>query len=236
MPTLNDIMTELKKLGSEQQRKTYARHGAPPEMFGVKVGDLKKVARKIKNDHELAMELYDTGNVDAMYLAGIVASGSKMNKKQLDDWAKASSWYMISEYTLPGVACENEHARELALKWIDSKKPSIACSGWSTYSGLVATQPDSELDLKEIQSLLDRVVQSIDQAHDRVRYSMNSFVIAVGTYVKPLSAKAKAAAKKLGTVTVDMGDTSCKVPHAVSYIEKVEKMGVVGKKRKTARC
>ena len=60
--------------------------------------------------------------------------------------------------------------------------------------------------------------------------------IGVGTYVKPLLRKAKQAAKKLGTVEVDMGETACKVPVAVDYIAKVESMGRVGKKRKTIRC
>ncbi|MBI3465809.1 MAG: hypothetical protein HY000_22560 [Planctomycetes bacterium] len=65
---------------------------------------------------------------------------------------------------------------------------------------------------------------------------MNSFVIAVGSYVKPLLNEAKAAAKKIGMVSVDMGDTACKVPLATEYIEKVVKAGRVGRKRKTIKC
>ena len=65
---------------------------------------------------------------------------------------------------------------------------------------------------------------------------MNGFVISVGTYVKPLLKKAKAAAKKLGKATVNMGDTACKVPEATVYIKKVEDAGRVGKKRKTTKC
>ena len=65
---------------------------------------------------------------------------------------------------------------------------------------------------------------------------MNNFVISVGGYVAPLLAKAKATAKKIGIVEVDLGDTACKVPLALEMIEKIEKMGRVGKKRKTAKC
>jgi hypothetical protein len=108
--------------------------------------------------------------------------------------------------------------------------------GWCTYSGLVAIQPDEALDLPEIEGLLERVVKTIDGAKNRVRYTMNGFVISVGTYVKPLNAKAKATARKLGVVTVNMGDTACKVPLAIAYIEKIEAMGRMGQKRKTIRC
>ncbi len=54
MPALPEIMTELKSKGSEQTRKTFLRHGAPENMFGVKVGDLKPIAKKIKDDQALA--------------------------------------------------------------------------------------------------------------------------------------------------------------------------------------
>jgi hypothetical protein len=61
-------------------------------------------------------------------------------------------------------------------------------------------------------------------------------VIAVASYVKPLLKNAKVAAKTIGTVSVDMGDTACKVPLATEYVEKIEKMGRIGKKRKTIKC
>jgi hypothetical protein len=84
--------------------------------------------------------------------------------------------------------------------------------------------------------LLKQVEQEIHQAPNRVRYTMNGFVISVGTYVKPLLKQALATAKKIGKVDVQMGETSCKVPLATDYIAKVEKMGRIGKKRKVARC
>lgn len=236
MNTVADVMAELEKKGSDKTRKTYARHGITGDVYGVSVADLKVVAKKIKGNQSLACDLYDTGNYDAMYLAGLVADGSQMTKKQLEGWAKNAVNGTISEYTVPWVATESRHARDLAMKWIDSKRESIASSGWCTWAGIVATTPDEELDLKEIKALLDRVVKEIDAAPNRVKYTMNGFVIAVGSYVKPLLKDAKAAAKKLGKVSVDMGDTACKVPPATEYIEKVEKAGRVGKKRKTIKC
>jgi hypothetical protein len=137
---------------------------------------------------------------------------------------------------VPWVASESRFGRELALDWIDSPSEQIASAGWSTYSSLVAIKPDAELDLKEIEKLLARVKSEIGSAANRVRYCMNGFVIAVGGYVAPLTAKAKATAKALGAVEVDVGDTECRVPDACAYIEKIEKMGRVGKKRAHAGC
>ncbi len=233
---VSKIMADLNKLGSEQTRKTFRRHGAPESMFGVKIGDLKPIVKKLKGQQDLALELYATGNSDAMYLAGLVADGSKMTKKQLETWANEATWHMIAEYTVPWVTCENPMARELALKWIKSKNESIVSSGWTTYSGIVATRDDEELDLAEIRSLLKQVEKSIHSAPNRIRYVMNGFVISVGTYVNDLLKDAKATAKTIGIVSIDMGDTSCKVPLAIEYIARIEKMGRVGKKRKTMKC
>jgi 3-methyladenine DNA glycosylase AlkD len=85
--TRDDVMAELARLGGEPTKKTLMRHGAREPFFGVKVGDLKVLQKKIKKDHALALALYDTGNSDAMYLAGLVADPAKMTKAQLRRWA-----------------------------------------------------------------------------------------------------------------------------------------------------
>jgi 3-methyladenine DNA glycosylase AlkD len=234
--TLNEVMTELKKLGTEQTKKTFLRHGAREPFFGVKVADLKTVQKKIKKDHELALQLYDTGNSDAMYLAMLIAEPEKMTKADLKKWVRGAYWHMLSGFVVPWVAAESRFARELALEWMDAKDEMTATAGWSTYASFVAITPDAGLDLAEVEKLLARVKSQIGGAPDRVRYVMNGFVIAVGTYVATLTAKAKATAKALGTVEVDMGDTSCQVPDACEHIAKVERMGRVGRKRKTAMC
>jgi 3-methyladenine DNA glycosylase AlkD len=231
-----DVMAQLKKFGSAQTKKTLVRHGAKEPFFGVKVADLKVLQKKIKTDHALALELYDTGNTDAMYLAGLIADPAAMTKADLQKWVRGAYWYMLSVYTVAWVASESRFGRELALDWMDSDAEQTASAGWSTYGCLLAIKPDAELDLAEIEKLMGRVKNEIGSAANRVKYTMNNFVISVGGYVAALTAKAKAAAAAVGKVEVDVGDTSCKVPDACAYIEKIEKMGRVGKKRKSAVC
>jgi len=238
MATVATVMAELKKKGSEKTKAILAKHGLPAERtFGVSVADLKVIAKGIKGQQALACELYATGNVDAMYLAGLVADGAQLTKKDLDKWAAgAAGMPMISEYTVPWMAVENAQGREAALAWMKSNEESVAAAGWCTYAGLLATKGDAELDLKEIEGLLGTVVKEIGGAKNRVRLAMNGFVIAVGSYVKPLVKQAKAAAQKMGTVTADMGDTACKIRSASEAIAKVEASGKLGKKKKTMRC
>ena len=193
MKTLKQVMTALEKKGNPARIKTFANHGAPPaEMFGVSVADMKVIAKQIKGEQELAYELFETGNGDAQYLAGMVANGADMNKRLLDAWARGAVWQMVSEYTVPWVATESAHARSQAVKWMKAKKESVATSGWNSYSGHVTVCDDEQLDLDEIDELLAQVEDGIDSAKNRVKYTMNGFVIAVGCYVKPMSKRAKA--------------------------------------------
>jgi hypothetical protein len=70
-----------------------------------------------------------------------------------------------------------------------------------------------------------------------MRSQLNSFVIALGSCVQPLTETAIQLAEKIGPITVEMGNTSCQVPFAPDYIRrKVQKRGTIGKKRKTAKC
>lgn len=234
--TFEDIMQKLKEMGSEQTKNVYANHGVKEPYFGVKIGDLKKLVKFVKKDQELALNLYDSENHDAMYLAGLSVNPKLISKDTLEKWAKNAYWYMIAEYTVAGVAAESDYAVELAKKWMNSEEEMIAVCGWSTYSNYLSITPDESLDLDEINHLLQQVENSIHQEKNRVRYVMNGFVISVGTYVTELNEEAKRVAEKIGKVHVDVGNTACKVPLAYSYIEKVEAKNRVGLKRKTCIC
>jgi 3-methyladenine DNA glycosylase AlkD len=236
--TAKQILAELKPLGSDGYKRVMSKHGVKEPFFGVKISDLQKIRKRIKKDYQLALDLYDTGNYDAMYLAGLIADDAQMTKKNLQRWiALANTTHApLAGCTVPWVAAGSPHGWELALEWIDSKKPITAAAGWATLGSLVSVKDDSELDLPKLKRLLERVRNNIHQAPDNVRYQMNFFLIAVGSYVKSLTATAIQIAEKIGPVEVDMGDTSCQVAFAPDYIRKVQQRGAIGKKRKSAKC
>ncbi len=234
--TAAEVLKELESYGDERTKQTFLRHGAREPFFGVKVGDMKKILKKTKKNHELSLELYATDNGDAMYLAGLMADETQMTREHLNDWLDKAYWNMISEYTVPWVAAETAFGFELGLEWIESPEERFASAGWNTLSGYAALHPDEALDIEMYSKLLDRVGKGIHNAQNRVRYTMNNFVIAIATHIAPLHDKAMGIAERIGKVEVFMGDTYCKVPLATQYIQKVSDRGAVGKKRKTVRC
>ncbi|MFP5040115.1 DNA alkylation repair protein [Parasediminibacterium sp. JCM 36343] len=236
MPTLEETMAELQAMGEENVKKIWLKHGIKEPFFGVKIENLKKLQKKIKTNYPLAKELYATGNADAMYLAGLVTDDNQMTKEDLNQWVRQAESSNIYEYTVPWVASQGKYGYELALEWIDNPEPLIATAGWATLSCHVALTPDEQLDIPFLKEMLGRIVQTIHSAGNRVRHKMNGFVIALGSYVAPMTEDAIAAAKTIGFVKVNMNGTACKVPDAVEYIMKVKNKGAIGKKKKEVKC
>lgn len=234
--TAQEILAELQTLGSESYRKVMRNHGVQDPFFGVKIEELKKYRKRIKKDHELALALYASGVYDAQYLAGLIADETRMSLDDVRTWLAAANCPAISEVTVAWVASECPFGWALAREWIEAPDEGTAATGWATLSSLVSVRPDPELNLDELGRLIDRVAGSIHRQPNRVRYAMNSFLIAVGSCVPALTDRALDAAARVGEVHVDMGNTSCRVPDAAEYIRKVRARGTLGKKRKSARC
>lgn len=100
--TVNQIMTELQSMGNDSIKTLLMKHGIKEPLFGVKIEHLKTIENKIKKDYELAKGLYDTGNADAMYLAGLIADDAQMTAADLQTWVRQARSQNISEYCAVG--------------------------------------------------------------------------------------------------------------------------------------
>ena len=234
--TAKEILNQLEAYGNERTKTTLMKHGAQEPFFGVKVADLKKVLKKTKKNHVLSLELYETGNSDAMYLAGLMADETQITKEQLNNWVENAYWSYLSEYTVPWVASETKYGFDLGLEWIKSNKENVASAGWSTLANYSAVNQDEDLDIDRYRKLLKKAEQEIHSAQNRVKYTMNGFVIAIGSHIKELTSEAAKVSEMIGKISVDMNGTACKVPYAKEYIQKIIDKQRVGRKKKTARC
>lgn len=216
--TLKEVMASLEKAGSAQTRKTYARHRAPEPMFGVSFADLKLLMKRIRVDHELACALWETGNFDARNLAVKVVDPARMSPADLDRWARTPYAPMCHDY-VAAVAAESPHGRTRADAWLASRDEGEQRAGWSLVAALAMrdeTIPDSWFEAR-----LATIEESIKTAPNDHRTPMNQSLIAIGGRSAALRKTALAAAKRIGDVDIDMGDTYCKQRDAAEYIHKM---------------
>ncbi len=216
---LQEVMKQLEAWGTAQNRKIYARHGASENMFGVSFANLYKFQKQIKVDHEVAQQLWETGNIDAQVMATLVADPQAMTDKQAEEWVKGVSNYGLAEM-LGRFLSKSPLARQKAEKWRKSKDEWIASVGWILICGLA--MEDRELPDEYFDPYLKLIESGIHKQKNRVRYEMNGALIAIGLRSDKLEKKAVEVAKKVGKVEVDHGETNCKTPDAAEYIKKAQ--------------
>ena len=234
--TYDEVMEDLKGYANKPRALLFDKHGAHGTSWGMKFGDLQKLRKKIGRDHSLSLALYNICLSDAQYLAGLIADEKRITPTELLHWVRNAASPVVLEYAVPWIAADSGHGWQLGLTWVDDKKAAIQCCGWATLANEVNLRPDDELDLPIVEALLKRVAAVISEQEDRVRYTMNGFLIAVGCSVEPLTKNALEIGQTLGKIKVDMQGMACKVPYAPDYISKAAQRGAIGKKKKQARC
>jgi 3-methyladenine DNA glycosylase AlkD len=216
---LQEIMQQLAAAGSEQTRKTYARHGIGENQFGVSYATLKTLTRKIKKNQALAEQLWATGNHDARILATMIADPETIPEKTLDEWAKQLGYYAMAD-ALATLIKETKYALVKAEKWNASNDEWTGQCGWQLISHLARN--DSSLPDAWFTAHLKTIEREIHQRKNRVRYAMNGALISIGVRNPALEKKALAVAKKIGPVQVDHGQTNCQTPDAAEYIARTK--------------
>ncbi len=214
---IEEVLHRLESAGSAQTRKTYARHGVHEPMFGVSYADLAKLEKQIGKDQALAEALWKTSNHDARVLATKIADPARTTRKLLESWTKDLQDYALTD-ALAKLAAATNAARELADEWTSSEKEWLSSAGWTVIAVLAA---GNGLEDERLARALREIERGIQRAPNRTRYAMNQALISIGAYREELRGAALAAAKRIGRVEVDHGDTACKTPEAVTYIDKV---------------
>jgi 3-methyladenine DNA glycosylase AlkD len=217
--TYAQVMKELKSMGTSQNRKVYGRHGVGRNMFGVSFANLNLLKKRIKTNHDLAVKLWDSGNHDARILATMIADPAEINSSTLDAWVRTLDNYVITD-AFSALVGSTPHARKKAEKWMRSKHEWVGRSGWSVLCRVASS--DEDLNDEYFVPYLVTIESDIHMSKNRVRDAMNMAIINIGLRSAAMEKKAVAAAKRIGKVDVDHGETSCQTPDAIEYIKKTK--------------
>src|SRR5688572_4517368 len=151
--TLNETFKQLKALGNEKVRALNAKSGAGDNQFGVSLGDIRTVAKKIKTDHALALSLWETGNVDAQFLATLLITPKKLSAKEMDRMVRSISFIRVADWLISYVVRQHPDKETLRQGWMLSDEHWAARAGWDLTSERVAKSPDG----LDIPALLARI-------------------------------------------------------------------------------
>ncbi|MBI5760799.1 MAG: DNA alkylation repair protein [Planctomycetales bacterium] len=215
--TLEEIVRQLESLGNAGVRAQNAKWGAGDNQFGVSRGDVRKLANKIKTNHELALSLWKTGNIDAQFLATLLLDGSLLSADAMERLVKSTSFAWVAEWLYSYVIKERADKETLRQKWMTSDAPWTARAGWQLTAGRVAKSPEG-LDLV---ALLDRIEKEMGAAATEVQWTMNMCLAEIGIHFSKHRKRAIAIGEKLGIYRDYPCSKGCTSPFAPIWINEM---------------
>jgi 3-methyladenine DNA glycosylase AlkD len=217
-----EVMATLKQMGTAQNVKIYKRHGASAKLFGVSFANLNKLQKKIKVNHELAKQLWETGNTDAMILSAKILDPNLVDHELAETWVQDISYYVIADI-FSSVLSKSPIWKELMYEWIESPKEYVKQCGYDILASKISSERKrgvTSISNDEVEAILTRIKDEIHSSPNRAKHTMNNVIISIGSFIPEYTDLAINIASEIGKVEVDHGETSCKTPEAIPYIKK----------------
>ena len=219
---VGEVLAELERAGTPQNRKVYARHGAGANLHGVSFGVLRPLAKRLGTDHALALALWASGNEDARLLATMVADPAALGARQLDAWVADLTWYCLAD-AFSALVARSPLAVGRSAAWRRARADFTRQAGWNLVGCLARDAAD--LPAAFWRERLAEIRGGIASAPNRTRHAMNMALVAIGGYLPEHRAEALAVARAIGRIEVDHGETGCKTPDAAGYIARMAARG-----------
>ena len=217
MATLAEVLVELEEAGTVQNRKVYPRHGAAEPMFGVSYQDLNRIGKPLRREHDLAIDLWQSGYHDARVLALRIADPGKTSMELARKWLSDVDNYILAE-ELGKLVAQSAIARQLSDELRDSEDEWPSSVGWFIVA-CTAERPDV-WSVDDLRLMVVQIREQIAFRPNRVRHEMNGVLIAIGLRDDELRRAVLETARLVCPVEVDHGETGCKTPDVAPYIER----------------
>ena len=225
--TSKEILAELKSLGNEVTLKHNIKNGAPAKnTFGVKMGDIRKIAAKIKIDHKLGLELWKTKNIEARQVAILIMKPKDLSATELDEMVKSIDYTWLADWFSSYILKDHPDKEKLRTEWLKSDNKWAARAGWGLLAGKVAREPEG-IDMAK---LLDRIEKEMPKAAPEVQWTMNTTLANIGINHAAYRKRALEIGNKLGIYKDYPVSKGCTSPFAPIWINEMVSRQEKGKK------
>jgi len=214
---LKEALSQLKELGNEKMRAQNTKNGAGDNQFGVRLGDIRKVAKKIKTNHELALALWETENVDARFLAILVIEPANLTADEMDQMVRSVKFVYVMDWLISYVVKHHPEKEMLRQLWMTTDNPMAGRAGWSLTATRIAKTPEG-IDLPAI---LDRIESEMGTAATEVQWTMNFALAETGIHFPEHRQRALSIGETLGIYRDYPVSKGCTSPFAPIWINEM---------------
>lgn len=217
--TVKEVLAQLESLGDDARRKHNTKAGAPDNQFGVKLGDIRVIAKKIKTDHELALKLWETGNVDAQLLATLILKPKSLSAAEVDTMTRSTTCSQVADWLNGYVVAEHPEKDSLREKWMKEKDRWAARAGWN----ITASRINKGADDFDLEALIDRIEKEMPKAKPEVQWTMNNTLAAIGIKHAKHRKRVLAIGEMIGLYRDWPVSKGCTPPYVPVWVEAMVK-------------
>ena len=213
-PTLDQLMAELSELADARIREVNERHG---DDHAVNLTKLRAVAKRVKKNHPLAIELWRTDDSAARLLALLICRPKEFSAVELDSMIRGARTRKVHDWLVSYVVMKGPHAEDLRVAWMADADPMVAAAGWALTADRVVKRPEG-LDLT---ALLDQIEADMAGAHERLQWEMNTTLAQIGIQNPDLRPRALEIGERLGVLRDYPTPPNCTSPFAPEWITEI---------------
>ena len=222
--TLKETLVQLEALGNEKVRAQNSRNGAGNNQFGVRLGDIRNLATKIKANHALGIALWKTGNIDARLLAILLINPKNLPGDELDRMVRSVGFVQVADWLNSYLVKKYPDKETLRQRWMADDDPWIARAGWSLTSERIGKNPEG-LDLP---ALLDRIESEMGDAAPEAQWTMNFCLAGIGIHFPKYRKRATTIGETLGIYRDYPVSKGCTSPFAPIWIREIVRRNGAG--------
>ncbi len=215
--TLKETLAQLEALGDEKRRAHNTKNGAGDNQFGVRRGDVRKLAKTIKKNPELAMALWETGNIDARFLAILILKPKALSANEVDRMVRSVSFVEVADWLSSYVVKHHPEKETLRQAWMVDDDPMAGRAAWTLTTERIVKNPEG----LDIAALLDRIESEMGNAAPEVQWTMNFSLAEIGIHFSQHRERAIAIGESLGLYRDYPVSKGCTSPFAPIWINKM---------------
>lgn len=215
--TLAEALAALEKLGDARLQALNAKRGISGVQFGVKMGDIRTLAKKLKSNHDLGLALWETAIFEARMLAILLLDPQKLSPDQLEYLVSSNTLAQVADWLMGNIVKAHPEKEALRIKWMTDPAPMRARAGWS----LTAEKIMKDAESLDLTAILDRVELEMAGADPAAQWTMNMALANIGIYHPALRNRAMMIGETLGVYRDYPTPKGCTSPFAPIWIAAI---------------
>lgn len=216
-PAVQELLSRLEALGNEKLRERYLKSSAGDNAFGVQLGEIRKIAKELKSNHELGLALWATGNMEARLLGILLMKPAKLSRDELDRMVRSLRFVQVADWLNSYVVKNHPEKESLRQQWMTDDDPWAARAGWNLTSERVNRDPEG----LDPAALLDRIESEMADASSEAQWTMNNTLAGIGIHFPEHRERAVAIGEKLGIYRDYPVPKGCTSPFAPIWINEI---------------